>query len=73
MDPTEDPTRSAGERDASPVAAGDGSLPRADELADEHDEDGWDSARHGTFAEHAQPDDAVPTVPADEYLSGGAR
>jgi hypothetical protein len=44
--------------------------PAPDELADDRDEDGWDRARHGTFADYATADDAVTTVPAEEYLAG---
>lgn len=44
--------------------------PPANVLADDHDEDGWDRALFGLFADYAEPDDTVPTVPADEYLQG---
>lgn len=37
-------------------------------LADDDDQLGWDREKHGTFAEHATPDDTVRTMPADEYL-----
>jgi hypothetical protein len=42
--------------------------PPANVLADEHDQDGWDRDRFGSFADYATADDAVTTVPADEYL-----
>lgn len=42
--------------------------PPLDELADENDTLGWDREKHGTFAEHAADDDAVPTMSADDYL-----
>jgi len=43
--------------------------PPLGELADEDDTLGWDRSKHGTFAEHAAPDDAVTTVPAEDYLN----
>jgi hypothetical protein len=44
--------------------------PALGELADEDDQLGWNREQHGTFAEHAAPDDAVMTVDADEYFEG---
>jgi hypothetical protein len=44
------------------------STPAFAELADENDQLGWDREKHGTFAAQGTPDDAVKTVPADEYL-----
>lgn len=44
--------------------------PRLTELADSADQLGWDRERHGRMADYGAPDDAVPTVPADEYLAG---
>ncbi len=41
--------------------------PPLDQLADAADSLGWERERHGTFAECATDDDAVLTVPADEY------
>lgn len=37
--------------------------PGPDVMADDHDQDGWDTGRHGRMRDHAAPDDAVPTVP----------
>lgn len=45
--------------------------PRLDELADEDDTKGWDRDRFGGFADHAAPDDAVTTVPAEDYSEEG--
>jgi hypothetical protein len=45
-----------------------GDTPPLDQLADAADSLGWDREKHGTYAEHATPDDTVTTVPADEYL-----
>lgn len=42
--------------------------PPGGELADADDQLGWDRAKHGTFAEHATPDDTVRTVSGDDYL-----
>ena len=42
--------------------------PPLNELADENDTAGWDRTVHGTFDEHATPDDTVPTMSADDYL-----
>lgn len=43
--------------------------PAADELADDHDQDGWVRDVHGLFADYATPDDTVTTLPADQYLT----
>lgn len=40
--------------------------PPPDQLADEHDQLGWDRDLHGTFADYATDDNAVPTVPAPD-------
>lgn len=42
--------------------------PPLDELADDNDTAGWDRGKHGTFADHAADDGAVPTMNADDYL-----
>jgi len=47
-----------------------GDTPPLDQLADAADSLGWDREKHGTYAEHATPDDEVKTVDADEYLNG---
>jgi hypothetical protein len=44
--------------------------PAPDELADARDQEGWNRDVHGTFADHAAPDDAVQTVEAEAYLTG---
>lgn len=44
--------------------------PKLTELADSDDQLGWERDKHGRMADAAAPDDAVPTVPADEYLRG---
>lgn len=41
-------------------------LPAHDQLADDNDQLGWDRDLHGRMADYAAPDDAVPTVPAEE-------
>jgi hypothetical protein len=52
------------------VTVPDQNTPPLDQLADEHDQDGWDRAKHGSFADYATPDDETATVDADEYLRG---
>jgi hypothetical protein len=42
-------------------------IPDPGQLADSTDELGWG---HDTFADHARPDNAVPTVAAADYLQG---
>ena len=41
-------------------------LPAHDSLADADDQLGWDRDLHGRMADAAAPDDAVPTVPAED-------
>lgn len=47
--------------------------PPTDELADDRDEDGWDSERDGSMADHAAPDDAVVTVPVEDDTTARAQ
>lgn len=47
-------------------------LPPPEELADNQDELAWTSAEgpQRRMAAYATPDEATPTVPADEYTEG---
>jgi hypothetical protein len=45
--------------------------PDPGQLADNRDELGWDRDAHGRMADHAAPDDAVPTVAYEDPAEAG--